>query len=86
MGFSGGKQQLQYYQPSVSSDGRLFVRKPASRHTNDPHPGTPHYLNLEYELHHGTKLDYFFFECSEMLEGSEIHFFKNLCKQEGTKF
>ena len=42
MGFSGGTQHLQYYQPSVSSDGRLFVHKPESHHTVDPNPGTTH--------------------------------------------
>ena len=36
MGTSGGAQHLQYYQPSVSSDGRLFVHKPESPHMNDP--------------------------------------------------
>ena len=54
MGFSGGTQHLQYYQPSVSSDGMLFVHKPESPHTDDPNPGTPHQLNMDYELHQGT--------------------------------
>ena len=78
MGFSGGTQHLQYYQPSISSDATLFVHKPESSHTDGPNRGTPHYLNLDYELHQGTKLDYLFFESSEMLEGSDIHFLKNL--------
>ena len=64
MGFS---QHLQYYQPSVSSDGRLFVHKPESPHTDNTNPETLHYLNLDYELHQGTKLDYLFFESSKML-------------------
>ena len=85
MGFSGGTQHLQYYQPSVSSDGKLFVHKPESPHTNNPNPDTPHYLNLDYELHQGTKLDYLFFESSKMLEGSEIQLLKNLCEQERTQ-
>ena len=74
MGFSGGTQHLQHYQPSVSSDGRLFVHKPELTHTDDLNPGTPHYLSLDYELHQGTKLDYLFFESSKMLEGSKIQF------------
>ena len=56
MGFSGGTQHLQYYQPSVSSDGKLFVHKPESSHTDNPNPDTPHYLNLDYELHQRTRL------------------------------
>ena len=47
IGFSGGSQKLQHYQPSVSSDGKLFVHKPESPHTNDHNPRTPQYLNLE---------------------------------------
>ena len=85
MRFSGGTQQLQYYQPSVSSDGRLFVHKPESPHTVDPNPGTPQYLNLDYELHQGTKLVHLFFESSGMLEGSEIQILKNLCEAEITQ-
>ena len=85
MGFSGGTQHLQYYQPSVSSDGKLFVQKPESPHTDNSNPETPHYLNLDYELHQGTKLDYLFFENSKMLDGSEIQLLKNLFEQERTQ-
>ena len=85
MGFSGGTQHLQHYQPSGSSDGRLFVHKLESPHTDNPNSETPHYLNLDYELHQGTKLDYPFFESSKMLEGSEIKLPKVLCKQEKTQ-
>ena len=81
MGFSGGTQHLQYYQPSVSSDGKLFVHKPESPHTDTPNPETPHYLNLDYELHQGRKLDYLFLESSRMLEGSEVQLLKNLCEE-----
>ena len=80
-GILGGTQQLQNYQPSVSSDGRLFVHKPESPHTDDQNPGKPHYLNLDYELHQRTKQDNLFFESSKMLKGSEIQLFKNLCEQ-----
>ena len=85
LGFSGGTQHLQYYQPSISSDGWLFVHKPESPHTDNPNPEKPHYLNLDYELHQGTKLDYLFFESSKMLKGSEIKLLKNLYEQERTQ-
>ena len=67
-GFLRGTQHLQYYEPSESSDGRLFVHKPESPHTDDPNPGTPHYLNLDYELHQGTKLDILLFRSSKCLK------------------
>ena len=85
MAFSGGTHHLQYYQPSVSSDGRLFVHKPESPHTDNPNSETPQYLNLDYELHQGTKLNYLLFESSKMLKGSEIQLLKNLCEQERTQ-
>ena len=85
MGFSGGTKHLQYYQHSVSSDGRLFVHQPESPHTDDPNPETPHYLNLDYEFHQGTKLDYLFFESSKMLRGYKIQLLKNQCEQERTQ-
>ena len=85
MSFSGGTQQLQYYQPSVLSDGRLFVHKLESPHTDDLNPGTTHNLNLDFELHQGTKLDYLFFESSKALECSEIQLLKNLCVKERTE-
>ena len=69
----------------MSADGSFFVHKPESPHTDDPNPGTTYYLNLNYELHQGTKLDYLFFESSRMLEGSELQLLKNLCVQERTQ-
>ena len=82
MGFSRGTQHLQYYQPSVSSDGRLFVHKRKSPHTDDTNPGKPHYLNIDYELHQGAKLDYLFFDSSKMLESSKIQILENLCEHQ----
>ena len=85
MGFSGGTQHLHYYYHSVSSDGRLLEHKPESPHSKNPNPRKPHYLNLDYELHQGTKLDYLFIESSKRLEGFEIQLLKNLCEQERTQ-
>ena len=76
---------LQYYKSSVSSDGRLFVDQLEPPHTDNPKPETPHYIDLEYELHQGTKPYDLFFESPKMLEGSEIQVLKNLCEQERTQ-
>ena len=86
MGFSGGTQQLQYSQLSVSSVGRLFVHESESPHTDNPNSETDHYLNLIYELHQGTKLDYLFFESSKMLEGSEIQLLITYTNKKELKF
>ena len=43
------------------------------------------YLNMDYEIHLGTKLDYFFFQISRLLQASEIQLLKNQCEQERTQ-
>ena len=44
------------------------------------------YLNMDYEMHMGTKLDYLFFQSSRLLQASEIQLLKNQCEQERTQF
>ena len=43
------------------------------------------YLNMDYEMRMGTKLDYLFFQCSRLLQASEIQLLKNQCEQERTQ-
>ena len=43
------------------------------------------YLNMDYELHMGKKLDYLFFQSSRLLQTSEIQLLKNQCEQERTQ-
>ena len=52
----------------------------ASNYQSDPYYGT--WLNMDYELQQGTKLDYLFFESSRALKASELHLLKNQCEQE----
>ena len=40
------------------------------------------YLNMDYEMHMGTNLDYLFFQSSRLLQASEIQLLKNQCEQE----
>ena len=40
------------------------------------------YLNMDYGMHMGTKLDYLFFQSSRLLQASEIQLWKNQCEQE----
>ena len=43
------------------------------------------YLNMDYEMHMVTKLDYLFFQSSRILQISEIQLFKGQCEQERTQ-
>ena len=86
IGFSGGLKHLQYYQPSVSSDGRLFVHKLESPHTDNPNPETPHYLNLVFELHQRTKLDSFFSKAQRCLKAPRYNFQRTYANKKELKF
>ena len=79
-----GPLLLQYQNNAFfSTPGNLYVyshqTKPA-----DPYINT--WLNIDYELQQGTKLDYLFFESSRALQASELHLLKNQCKQESIQF
>ena len=43
------------------------------------------YLNKDYEMHMGTKLNYLFFPSSRLLQASEIQLLQNQCEQERTQ-
>ena len=44
------------------------------------------YLNMNYKMHMGTKLDYLFFQSSRLLQVSEKQTLKDQCEQELTQF
>ena len=39
------------------------------------------YLNIDYEMHLGTKIDYLFFQSSRLLQATEIQLLQNQCEQ-----
>ena len=43
------------------------------------------YLNMDYEMHIGTKLDHLFFQSSRLLQASEIQLLKKQSEQERTQ-
>ena len=43
------------------------------------------YLNMDYEMHMGTKLDYIFFQSSRLLQASAIQLLKKQCDQKQTQ-
>ena len=43
------------------------------------------YLNMDYEIHLGTKIDYLLFQSSRLLQATEIQLLQNQCAQERTQ-
>ena len=43
------------------------------------------YLNMDYEMHLGMKIDYLFFQNSRLLQATEIQLLQNQCEQERTQ-
>ena len=63
----------------LAKPGDLYVYSPQPKPA-DPYINT--WLNMDYELQQGTKLDYLFSESSRALQASELILLKNQCEQE----
>ena len=77
---NGAAQLLQYIAPTENNGfAQLYAYDPkhTSHKTNEDM-----YLNMDYEMHMGTKLDYLSFQSSQLLQASEIQLLKNQCEQE----
>ena len=74
-----GPYILQYQNNAFfSKPGNVYV------YSLQPKPADPYintWLNMDYELQQGTKLDYLFFESSRALQASELNLLKNQCEQ-----
>ena len=46
---------------------------------------TDNCLNIDYEMHAGTKIDYLFYQSSRLLQATEIQLLQNQCEQERTQ-
>ena len=71
-------QNSKWFNPEHT--GNLYLYGTDRTGTLDPYDNT--WLNMDYELHMGTKLDYLFFESSRALRSSELNLLKNQCEQE----
>ena len=81
---NGATQLLQYIPPTDNNGfAQLYAYYP--KHTSQKTSNEDMYLNMEYEMHLGTKLDYLFFQPSRLLQTSEIQLLKNQCEQERTQ-
>ena len=75
------------WNPKPKNDfGQLYAHNPQLEGTqlqkaNDPNS----YLNMDYEMHLGTKIDYLFFQSSRLLQATEIQLLQNQCEQEFTQ-
>ena len=81
---NGATQLLQYIPPTENNGfAQLYAYDP--KHTSHKTSDEDMYLNMDYEMHSGTKLDYLFFQSSRLLQASEIQLLKNQCEQERTQ-
>ena len=81
---NGATQLLQYIPPPENNGfAQLYAYDP--KHTSHKTSDEDMYLNMDYEMHMGTKLDYLFFQSSRLLQAAEIQLLKNQCEQERTQ-
>ena len=68
---NGATQLLRYIAPTQNNGfAQLYAYDP--KHTSRQTNHEDMYLNMDYEMNMGTKLDYLFFQSSRILQASEI--------------
>ena len=73
---NGATQLLQYIPPTENNGfAQLYAYDP--KHTSHKTSDEDMYLNMDYEMHMGTKLDNLLFQSSRLLQASEIQLLKN---------
>ena len=78
---NGATQLLQYIAPTENNGfAQLYAFDP--KHTSHKTSHEDIYLIMDYEMHMGTKLDFFFLLSSLLPQVSEIQLLKNQCDQE----
>ena len=82
--WNGATQLLQYI-PPTENNGFAQLHAYDPKHTSHKTSDEDMYLNMDYEMHMGTKLDYLFFQSSQLLHASEIQLLKNQCEQGRTQ-
>ena len=84
---NGETKILQYLGPQAKNDfGQLYAHNPQLEGIQIPKANDPNsYLNMDYEMHLGTKIDYLFFQSSRLLQATEMQLLQNKCEQERTQ-
>ena len=84
---NGATKILQYLGPKEKGDfGQLYAQNLKLEGTQKVQTADPdNYLNIDYEMHLGIKIDYLFFQSSRLLQATEIQLLQNQCEQERTQ-
>ena len=84
---NGATKILQYLGPRAKNDfGQLYANNPQLEGTQLQQADDPNsYLNMDYDMHLGTKIDHLFFQSSRLLQATEIQLLQNQCEQECTQ-
>ena len=83
---NGATKILEFLGPCEKNNfGKLYAHNPQLEETQLQQAESPdNYLNMDYEMHLGTKIDYLFFQSSRLLQATEIQLLQNKCEQERT--
>ena len=86
-GKNGATKILQYLGPREKNDfGQFYAQNLRLEKTQiKQEEKLDSYLNKDYEMHFGTKIDYLFFQSSRRLQVTEIQLLQNRCEQERTQ-
>ena len=84
---NGATKILQYLGPKEKGDfGQLYAQNPKLEGKQKVQTADPdNYLNIDYEMHPRTKIDYLLFQSSRLLQATEIQLLRNQCEQERTQ-
>ena len=84
---NGATKILQYLGSKEKGDfGQLYAHNPKLEGTQKVQTADPdNYLNIDYEKHLGTKIDYLFFQSSRLLQATEIQLLRKQCEHERTQ-
>ena len=84
---NGATKILQYLGPRAKNDfGQLYAHNLQLEGTQLQKLDNPNsYLNMDYEMHLGTKIDYLFFQSSGLHQATEVQLLQNQCERERTQ-
>ena len=84
---NGATKIFQSVGPQQKSDfGHIYAHNLTLAGTRCSSTEEPNnYLNMDYEMHLGTKTDHLFFQNSRLLQATEIQLSQNQCEKERTQ-